>query len=112
MVCKHRTFQIGRLAPEGGWVLTQSTPRAANQAVTLGNPASLKINEWMASPTNGSDWFEVYNPEPLPVCLSGLLYPAIDRRLCSVEQIRLDAKHLGDGAIESQSALVDPFVRS
>jgi hypothetical protein len=32
----------------------------------------LKINEWMASPSSGDDWFEIYNPDPLPVALSSL----------------------------------------
>src|SRR5262249_39553352 len=33
----------------------------------------LKINEWMAASSSGPDWFELFNPDPLPVDLSGLV---------------------------------------
>jgi lamin tail-like protein/CotH protein/Big-like domain-containing protein len=67
-----RDFAIGRV-PNGGsnWVLTLPTRRASNIAQPLGNPASLRVNEWMAE-TPGSDWFEIYNSDPLPVALGGL----------------------------------------
>src|SRR5204863_6663782 len=47
---------------------------AANAAIpTLGDAARLKVNEWMANPEPGKDdWFEIYNPNPLPVALGGL----------------------------------------
>jgi len=39
----------------------------------LGDPANLRINEWLADPPPGDDdWFELYNPNPLPVALGGL----------------------------------------
>ena len=65
-------LSIGRTA--GGWVLTSSpTPGAANAPpAVLGNPANLRINEWMAYPTSTNDWFELYNTDPLPVSLTGL----------------------------------------
>ncbi len=67
-------FSISRV-PNGStnWVLSQTTLGAVNLAVTaLGNPANLKVNEWMASPSSGDDWFEIYNPDPQPVELSDL----------------------------------------
>jgi hypothetical protein len=38
----------------------------------LGDVNQLRINEWMASPTSGDDWFELYNPNAQPVVLTGL----------------------------------------
>ncbi len=68
-------LSVGRV-PDGStnWVLCGPTPAAANQTVaSLGNPAVLKINEWMAAPGSGlADWFEVYNPDSQPVALGGL----------------------------------------
>lgn len=65
----------------GQWRLTAPTLNAPNRAVPLGNPADLRINEWLAASTT-EDWFELYNPSPLPVDISGfflsddLLQPA------------------------------------
>jgi hypothetical protein len=67
-------FSISRV-PNGGtnWVLSQVTLGSANIALpALGDPMNLRINEWMANPTSGDDWFEVYNPNPQPVALGGL----------------------------------------
>ena len=65
-------LSIGRAGPTHTWTLTQPTPGATNVAVALGSPANLKINEWMANPASGDDWFELYNPGLLPVELSNL----------------------------------------
>ncbi len=58
----------------GSWALTAyPTPRAANAPnATMGNSVNLRINEWMALPASGNDWFELYNRDPLPVALGGL----------------------------------------
>lgn len=66
-------FSIGRF-PNGGtnWVLTLPTPASPNLAVSTGDRAQVRINEWMASNPNGSDWFELFNPNSQPVNLSGL----------------------------------------
>jgi len=63
---------IGRIA--GNWyLLATNTPGATNGvAATLGAPANVRINEWMAAPASGDDWFELYNLDPLPVSLGGL----------------------------------------
>ena len=44
----------------------------ANAAVTLGGNSGLRVNEWMANPASGDDWFEIYNMGASPVALSGL----------------------------------------
>ena len=64
---------IGRV-PDGvgDWTLVTATPGAANAAQPLGSTATLKVNEWMASPATGEDWFELYNPASLPVRIGGL----------------------------------------
>jgi hypothetical protein len=69
-------LSIGRV-PDGNttnWVLTTPTPNAPNAAVpALASPLDLKVNEWMAdSLAQEDDWFEIYNPSPLPVALGGL----------------------------------------
>ncbi|MBI5387486.1 MAG: lamin tail domain-containing protein [Verrucomicrobia bacterium] len=66
-------YSIGRV-PSGdtNWVLTLPTPASANLAASLGDPRLIKVNEWMANPTSGDDWFELNNPNPQPVAISGL----------------------------------------
>jgi hypothetical protein len=56
----------------GGWQLATPTPDAANQAIPTGNPHLLRINEWLARPDSGPDWFELYNPGLAPAALDGL----------------------------------------
>lgn len=65
-------LSIGR-APDGSdfWSLNVPTPQAANQTRPLGLPNRVRFNEWMANPNGGDDWFELYNPEDLPVALDG-----------------------------------------
>jgi hypothetical protein len=65
---------IGRVADgTGGFTLTTPTPGVANTAVAiLGAVTNVKVNEWMASPAHGEDWFELYNPDANPVSLTGL----------------------------------------
>ncbi len=67
-------LSIGRLA-DGSWGLTQPTPGAANVAQRLGDPAQLRINEWLAATGSvfGDDFIELYNLDPFPVALGGLL---------------------------------------
>ena len=66
-------YSVGR-SPNGGtnWTLTLPTIGMANIAATTGDRTQVRINEWMASNPNGADWFELYNPNPQPVNLSGL----------------------------------------
>jgi len=65
-------FSIGRVPDgSGGWQLTQATPGGTNVAQALGSVSQVKINEWMAKAASGSDWFELYNPQALPVSMAG-----------------------------------------
>ena len=66
-------WSVGRI-PDGSsnWTLTQPTFGAANLAATLASLPHPKINEWMAAPDAGDDWFEIHNPQPQPMDLSGL----------------------------------------
>ncbi len=67
-----RDQSIGRTG--GNWgLLASPTAGAANAAAaTLGASASLRFNEWEAEPSNGDDWFELYNLGAQPVDLGGL----------------------------------------
>lgn len=66
-------YTIGRMPNgTGDFTLTSPTPNAANIQQAVGSQGTLKINEWMAAPSTGDDWFELYNPDPLPVQLTGL----------------------------------------
>ena len=66
-------FSIGRLPGATSiWGLTLPTPGATNLVSPLGSVMDLKINEWMANPSSGDDWFEIYNPQAVPVALGGL----------------------------------------
>lgn len=67
-------FSIARM-PSGStnWNLSVPSLGSPNLAVTLGNPALLRINEWMANPAPGEDDFiELYNPTAQPIALGGL----------------------------------------
>ncbi len=58
----------------GQWqLLSNATPGAANAPIaTLGSVTNLVVNEWMANPVSGDDWFELYNRDPLPVNIVGV----------------------------------------
>ena len=68
-------FSIGRF-PSGSlnWALTIPTEGSPNTLAPLGNPGTLKVNEWMADPISGDDWFEIYNPDPQPVAIGGFWF--------------------------------------
>jgi len=53
------------------WSPGEPTPGAANRPLATGDPAQLLINEWMADPAGGDDWFELFNPTGRPVALGG-----------------------------------------
>ncbi len=66
-------WPIGRATDGiGVWVLVEPSPGALNITKALGSNATIKLNEWMAEPLTGSDWFELYNPDTLPVSLTDL----------------------------------------
>ncbi len=66
-------LSIGRIN-HGSWRLTQPTLGQENQVRDLGVPETLKINEWLADGKVlfAADFIELYNPDSLPVDLSGM----------------------------------------
>lgn len=64
---------IGRVG-DGAWMLTQPTFTGPNVALRTGDPASLLISEWLASPgvSFTDDLIELWNRDPLPVNYGGL----------------------------------------
>jgi hypothetical protein len=70
-------FQVADLSlgrSGGAWkLLANPTFGTANSApASLGLSTNLRLNEWMAEPLSGNDWFEIYNSDALPVELGGL----------------------------------------
>jgi hypothetical protein len=66
-------FSIGRITNGiGSWTLTLPTEGGANIAAVQAAVTSLRINEWMADPRSGDDWFELFNSAAQPVALGGL----------------------------------------
>jgi len=67
-------LSTGRVGDDHDWGLTQPTFGTANLPARTGNPATLKINEWLADGDVlfDEDFIELYNPDPLPVSLGGL----------------------------------------
>ncbi|HCP37788.1 MAG TPA: hypothetical protein DIT98_08160, partial [Verrucomicrobiales bacterium] len=54
------------------WGLTDFSPTQVNAPATLGSSDAIRINEWMADPLKGTDWFELFNKSEYPVPLEGL----------------------------------------
>ncbi|MFM1767593.1 MAG: hypothetical protein RJA22_122 [Verrucomicrobiota bacterium] len=74
----------------GQWrLLATPTPGAANAAPqALGTNSALRLNEWMAEPLTGPDWFELFNTNTLPVDLAGL-FVSDDPSTVGLTQFRL-----------------------
>ncbi len=68
-------LSIGRIGPLGEWRLTVPTLGKANVARSLGDPRTVRINEWLASSEVllSSDFIELYNPDAGPVDLSDMV---------------------------------------
>lgn len=68
-------YSIGRVPDgTGTWTLNVPTPVAMNSAAGLGTAAGLIVNEWMADPASGSDWFELFNSGAQPVALGRMCF--------------------------------------
>lgn len=103
-------FSIGRV-PSGGsnWVLNLPSPGSINIASALGNRALLKVNEWMAAPGSGDDWFELFNAAAQPVDVSGLYlsddlndrlkYPPLPPRSFIAAGLAGFQKFIADGSV-------------
>jgi len=55
----------------GAFVLNLPSRRALNTAAAMGPLTNVKVNEWLATPSAGSDWFELFNTGSSPVLLGG-----------------------------------------
>lgn len=65
-------YTIGRFPnATGSWTIALPTPAAANLAASTAPASGLRMNEWMASPSSGEDWFEIHNPAAQPVAIGG-----------------------------------------
>ena len=65
-------FSISRVPNGSGvWTLTLPTPGGAPLVASTASATSIKINEWMAAPSSGEDWFELWNPNNQPVAIGG-----------------------------------------
>lgn len=66
-------LSIGRIGPAGQWHLATPTLGQANLSHPLGDPRTVRINEWLAGEAIlfELDFIELYNPHPLPVDLGG-----------------------------------------
>src|SRR5207249_8072766 len=64
-------LSIGR-AVDGTWQLCRPTFGASNVPLALGDPHSLRINEWLADELflANNDFFELFNPGNSPVALA------------------------------------------
>ncbi|MBL9139503.1 MAG: lamin tail domain-containing protein, partial [Verrucomicrobiales bacterium] len=64
---------IGRRT-DGTWGLCRPTFGSPNEAIALGDPRRLRINEWLADAqfSTGSDFVELFNPDTRPVALEGV----------------------------------------
>ena len=68
-------YPIGRIPHlTGSWVLTLPTPGEMNVAAPVASTTNLSINEWMAAPSSGEDWLELFNRAGEPVSLGGLVF--------------------------------------
>lgn len=60
------------LSADSWALLTTPTPGQPNAAAqSLGDSRLVRINEWLAAPLEGQDWFELFNPGDAPVDLGG-----------------------------------------
>jgi hypothetical protein len=66
-------LSVGRIGGGDRWGLTIPTFGQANIAYPLGDPRTIRINEWLAGEDVlfASDFVELYNPHRLPVDLGG-----------------------------------------
>jgi hypothetical protein len=100
-------LSIGRLQVAGGaWALMKPTLGAPNEPATLGSASNLKINEWMADPASGSDWFELYSPDPNPVAIGGLYLSNALKKNPYKYRIP-DLSYVGSGALGFQKFVAD-----
>ena len=66
-------LSIGRI-PNGSGTFQANEPTIgiANVFQTLGPISKIKINEYLANPAYGDDWFEIHNTDTNPVSIAGM----------------------------------------
>ena len=66
-------YSLARQNPASDvWALATPSHLLPNTPVPLGTAGALRVNEWMANPASGDDWFELVNTDTHPVALGGL----------------------------------------
>ena len=88
-------ISIARIGFDASWHPAEPTPGLANQAARLGDATRVRFNEWLASATEGPDWFELYNPTQGIVDLSGFFLS--DDRLRPFQHPLPNLSFLGSG---------------
>ena len=65
-------LSVGRV-PDGSGAFSLNLPTrgAINTAAATGPLTNIRVNEWLATPTVGADWFELHNSGNQPVLLGG-----------------------------------------
>lgn len=66
-------LSVGRIGADEHWALTVPTLGQANVGYPVGDPAAVKINEWLAAHEvlYDDDFIELFNPQASPVDLGG-----------------------------------------
>ncbi|MFT6178568.1 MAG: hypothetical protein ACJA1W_000909 [Akkermansiaceae bacterium] len=70
-----RNYSIARTGPnDTSWELCQPTLGEPNQSISLGDPTTLRINEWLSQDQDVFDkeFVELYNPSAHPIALGAL----------------------------------------
>jgi len=66
-------LSIGRVGDQWRLLAVPTAGQSNTAPASLGSPGGLRLNEWVAAPLPGQEeFFEVFNPDALPVELSGL----------------------------------------
>ena len=98
-------WSLSRFSQVNGWSLGMPTPGEPNERVGLGAPERVRVNEWMAQPKEGSDWFELFNGNEVPVALGGLFLTDDPGQ---VDQFRIpDHSYIGSGLFSYTSFSAD-----
>lgn len=92
-------WSIGRFPDAtGDWVLNTPSCGRPNRGVALGSPRLIRINEWVANPIQGDDFFELFNPQSQPVSLEGLFLTDDFKKPTKFAIAPLSFMGTGDGA--------------
>ncbi len=99
---------IGLVA--GSWcLLSAASPGFPNgsQAI-LGQNSALRLNEWMANPASGADWFEIYNTTNRPVNLGNISFSDDPSLVGQAKSIPVPLSFIGPAGFVKWIADADP----